>query len=168
VLVMRHARSPAALPTPETASPGNSTRERQLDEEGRRTAAAMGAALRALRVPVGDVLTSPAFRTRETARYMELASARSVAELGDNAQSMAGVTAAQGEWLRARTNERPRAGNTLLITHQPNLARAFPDWGPSLVEGVAIFRPDTTGATLVGRIRIDEWPSLAAGRPAPR
>src|SRR5262245_8934084 len=67
VLVMRHGSSPGTLPTKEQAHPGNTTLERQLDEAGLRDAAALGNALRALKVPIGSVLTSPAFRARETA-----------------------------------------------------------------------------------------------------
>ena len=162
VLVMRHASSPSALPSKEQARPGNTTLERQLDDAGRRDATAMGDALRALRIPIGIVLTSPAFRARETAALARLDAAKTADELGDNGQSMGGVTEAQAEWLRKKAAERPAAGNTVLVTHQPNLARAFPDWGASLQQGeAAILRPDGKGSfTVAGRIPIAEWPKL--------
>lgn len=162
VLVMRHGHSPRTQLTKEQAQPDNTTLERQLDETGRRDAAAMGDALRALKVPIGTVLTSPAYRARETAAVAKLTGAKPVDELGDNGQSMQGVTEAQAAWLRARASERPVAGNTILVTHQPNLTRAFPDWGASMDEGeTAILRPDGKGGfTLVGRIPIVEWPRL--------
>ncbi len=53
VLVMRHASSPREVPTKETANADNTKLERQLDEAGRRGAAAMGEAIRALRIPIG-------------------------------------------------------------------------------------------------------------------
>ena len=58
VLVMRHASSPREAPSRELANPDNVTRERQLDEAGRRGATEMGTALRALRIPIGAVLSS--------------------------------------------------------------------------------------------------------------
>jgi len=56
----------------------------------------------------------------------------------------------------------PRSGNTILVTHQPNLARAFPNWGPGVADGeTVVLRPDGKGTvTVVGRITIDEWPRL--------
>ena len=41
---------------------------------------------------------------------------------------MQGITEAQAGWLRSKVVELPRSGNTILVTHQPNLSRAFPDW----------------------------------------
>jgi phosphohistidine phosphatase SixA len=162
VLVMRHASSPSTLPSKEQARPGNATLERQLDDRGRREAAALGEALRALKVPVGTVWTSPAFRARETASMARLDAAKPADELGDNGQGMQGVSEGQAAWLRAKAAERPASGNTLLVTHQPNLARAFPEWGASLQQGeTAVLRPDGKGGfTLAGRIPIEEWPRL--------
>jgi len=162
VLVMRHASSPSTLPTKEQARPDNTTLERQLDDVGRRDAAAMGDALRALRVPIGAVLTSPAYRARETATVARLDGAKTADELSDNGQSMQGVTEAQGAWLRRKAGERPAAGNTILVTHQPNFARAFPEWGAGVQQGeTAILRPDGKGGfTLAGRIPIAAWAGL--------
>jgi phosphohistidine phosphatase SixA len=162
VLVMRHAKSPRETPTRDRAQPDNANLERQLDEEGRNGATAFGNALRALNVPVGTVLTSPAYRAVETVRFARLLPFRIVAELGDNGQSMQPITPAQIEWLRARVAERPESGNAVIVTHQPNLAAAFPDWGPSLAEGeIAIMKPDGRGgSTLVRRLRIEEWTRL--------
>lgn len=168
VLVMRHASAPRELPEPGTANPDNVDRERQLDAAGRAGATAMGAALRALPVPLGEVLTSPAYRARETVRYLGV-NAVPAAELGDNGQSMAGVTEAQAAWLRARVAQAPAAGrNTLLVTHNPNLSRAFPEWGPSVADGeTVVLRPDGAGrAAIAGRLGIGAWPGLVATRAA--
>jgi hypothetical protein len=64
VLVMRHASSPREAPSTETANSDNIRLERQLDEAGRRGATAMGDAIRALKIPIGTVLTSPTYRAR--------------------------------------------------------------------------------------------------------
>src|SRR5499427_3466980 len=68
VLVMRHASSPREVPDKQAANPDNSKPERQLDEVGRGTAIAMGKALRDLKIPIGNVLSSPTYRALETVR----------------------------------------------------------------------------------------------------
>ena len=49
----------------------------------------------------------------------------------------------------------------MIVTHMPNLSRAFPQ-ETGIADGEAlIFHPDGKGsATLVARIKIDEWPAL--------
>lgn len=167
VLVMRHASSPREVPAPDQARPDNTTPERQLDEAGRQGATAMGNALRALRVPLGTVFTSPTYRAVETVRMARFEQPVLVKELGDGGHSMTGITPAMAAWLTRKAAEVPKMGNTLLVTHQPNLSRAFPDWGASVADGeTVVLRPDGAGGfVVVGRIAIGEWPALlAAGR----
>jgi phosphohistidine phosphatase SixA len=124
----------------------------------------MGEALRELEVPIGDVFTSPTFRTLQTVRYLGFGDARLVEELGDGGSSMQpGADAKRSAWLRARVAEPPARGtNTLLVTHSPNLEGAFGEDAAGMEEGeVLIFRPQNGNAVVVGRIRIAEWPALA-------
>jgi phosphohistidine phosphatase SixA len=161
VLVMRHAQSPRQTPTAETASQGNDGLERQLDETGRATAAAMGRSLRALGIPIGPVWSSPTFRALETARHAGFADAQSVSELGD------GGGADGTAWLVARAATPPPAGtNSLMITHAPNLAGAFGEHAAGMADGeTLILRPDGAGGVeFIARVRIDDWPGLEAGR----
>ena len=60
----------------------------------------------------------------------------------------------------------PAGNNTVLVTHSPNLARAFPSVAADVSEGEAlVFGADGKGgAALMGRIKIDEWaPASVAG-----
>jgi len=161
VLVMRHASSPREVPDAKTANADNTKTERQLDETGRTTATKMGKAMRDLKIPIGDVLSSPTYRALETVRLAMWPNVMPIPELGDGGQSMQGVAEAQGSWLQKKVTEVPRSANTILVTHMPNLARAFPQ-----ISGVAdgetlVFRPDGKGnAPLIGRIKIEEWPGL--------
>jgi phosphohistidine phosphatase SixA len=162
VIVMRHARSPMMPPDKQAANPDNVKLERQLDAAGRADAIAMGKALRDLKVPIGDVLTSPTYRALETVRFAQLANPRAYEELGDGGQNMQGIAEAHAAWLRDKVSHAPsERTNTIIVTHMPNLARAFPAWG-AVAEGEAtILHPDGKGGTeLVGRIRIEDWPKF--------
>jgi phosphohistidine phosphatase SixA len=157
VIVMRHASSPREVPNKQTANPDNVKLERQLDEAGRAGSVAMGRALRDLKIPLGDVLTSPTYRALETVRLAQLADPRTQTELGDGGQSMQGVTDAQAAWLRDRVTHLPSGTNTIIVTHMPNISRAFPGWG-AVEDGEAVIVG--AGDRVVGRIKIDEWPRL--------
>jgi len=162
VFVMRHASSPREAPSKQAANADNVTAERQLDEEGRTTAIAMGKALRDLKIPVGEVLSSPTYRALETVKYAQLGSAKTYPELGDNGRSMQGGTEAQNAWLQKRVTEFPAGSNTIIVTHFPNLTGALPQWAAGVADGEAlVLGPDGKGgATLVARIKIEEWPAL--------
>jgi phosphohistidine phosphatase SixA len=161
VIVMRHATSPRQPPDKQAANADNVTVERQLDEAGRASATAMGEALRRLKIPIGDVLTSPTYRARETVRLARLPEAKPSAELGDNGQSMKVTADDQAAWLRKQVTGFPRGTNTILVTHMPNIAGAFPDAGAVADGESLVFGPDGKGgARIVGRVRIEEWPSL--------
>jgi phosphohistidine phosphatase SixA len=159
---MRHASSPRDAPDQQSADADNVNRERQLDEAGQASAIAMGNALRKLKIPIGEVFTSPTYRARETVRLLQLPAPQAIAELGDGGKSMQGVTEAQSAWLRKKVSQLPTATNTLIVTHAPNMTRAFPQWTSGLADGEAlIFGSDGKGgATLLGRIKIEEWPRI--------
>jgi len=165
VIVMRHASSPRQAPDKQNANPDNLKAERQLDQEGRTTATAMGQALRALKIPIGDVYTSPTYRALETVRYARLGNVHPVPELGDNGQSMAGGTEAQAAWLQKQVVQllqNAKGSNRMIVTHLPNLTKAFPQWAEGMADGeAAILGPDGKGgATVLGRIKIEEWPAI--------
>jgi phosphohistidine phosphatase SixA len=167
VLVIRHANSPATRPDATTAAPGNTRFERQLNENGHKTAHAMGEALKALRVPIGAVLSSPTFRTLETVRELAVGMPNTFNLLGDGSQGYEFSSFEDSaRFMRVRSAEVPAAGtNTLIVTHLPNVQAAFGDATGDIEEGEAIvFRPDGTTGTQVARIKIDEWPRLAARR----
>jgi phosphohistidine phosphatase SixA len=162
-LVVRHASSPRETPDRRSANPDNVNLERQLDERGRETATTMGEAIRALKIPIGAVLTSPAYRAQETVRLARLPNPQPQVELGDGGQSMQGVTQSQTAWLKKKVREFPRGTNTILVTHLPNMSGAFPQWTAGLADGeTLVFGPDAHGAAMVvARIKIEQWPHLS-------
>lgn len=169
VIVMRHAHAPATPPPEAQADAANVAHERQLDQAGRASAAAMGAALRRLRIPVGRVWSSPTYRARQTVQLAGLPKAQLAPELGDMGQSMQAAAADQGAWLRGKASDQPAAKtNTVIVTHQPNIAAAFGDVAKGVGDGGAlVFRPARGKLPLlVGKLAIEDWPKLADAPPA--
>ena len=164
VLVMRHASSPAMPPDKASADRENTTLERQLDENGRNTARAMGSAIKALHLPIREIFSSPTYRALETVRMAGLPQARAVAELGDGGQSMKPLQASPAAWLRNIVSQAPPPGtDRMIVTHAPNIAGAFGASVADVADGeILVFRPDGNGdAMLAGRIKIEDWPALA-------
>ena len=156
VLYLRHTRTPAdAVDQPDPV--GDCSRQRLLDDAGRADARALGAAVRALEVPVGEVLASPFCRTVETA---ELAFGRAVTEDGllSPTPSTRGRTT---RVLRELLSTVPDDGeNTVLVGHLTNLqllSTASPEEG-----GTVVLRPDGEGFVLVGSVPPQGWQDLAA------
>lgn len=157
IIVMRHASSPREVPGKAAANPDNLKPERQLDQEGRSSATAMGKALRDLQIPIGTIFSSPTYRALETIRYAQLGKPQPIPELGDNGKSMSGGTEAQAAWLRKKVTESPKGTNTVIVTHMPNMSRAFPDSTSGLADGEAlIFGPNG----VVARVKIEDWSKL--------
>jgi phosphohistidine phosphatase SixA len=165
VFLLRHAHSPASPPAKEIGDASNLSLERQLDEQGRDTAKAMGEAIKKLHIPIGLVLSSPTYRAMETVRLAGLGPARPTSQLGDGGQSMMrDAVGGQASWLRRTVASQPKFGsNTLLVTHMPNIQTAFPEDAADLSDGeMLVFHPENEGGTkLVAKIKIEDWPSLA-------
>jgi Histidine phosphatase superfamily (branch 1) len=167
VLLLRHASSPSTPPTVTSAERDNSKLERQLDGTGRASAQAMGKAIKALGIPIEKVWSSPTYRARETVRLAGLPNPVIEAELGDGGQNMQASSTDQTAWLRAKVAERPRAGwNTIIVTQFPNIMAVFGQRASGLADGEAlVIRPDDADKSeIVGRLKIEEWPALAAQR----
>lgn len=166
VILMRHANSPQTPPGPGQVDPENTKHERQLDDAGREAARAMGEAFKRLQIPVGVVWSSPTYRALETVRLAQLPTPQTFDELGDAGKSMSGdASGARGAWLRARVSKPTTQGtDTVVITHYPNIMEVFSKDVSGLGEGEAlILKPDgASGASLVGRVKMEEWPQLVA------
>ncbi|UCD79589.1 MAG: histidine phosphatase family protein [Desulfobacterales bacterium] len=136
---------------------------RQLSEAGRKTAGTIGEAMRALQIPIGQVIASPYCRTVETARNMKLGPVETTTDIMNLrvAEYFGGTSA-----IAARTNRRlsippPTNTNTVLVAHGNVLVTAT-DVYPGEAEAI-VFRPEGNGDwTFVARITPQEWARLAA------
>jgi len=138
-------------------------RVRQLSEDGRRTAAAVGRAIRSLGIPVGRVLASPYCRTVETANLMRLGKVETTTDIMNlRVAEFFGGREAIVARARKRLAAPPAPGtNTVLVAHG-NVAREATPVYPDEAEG-AVFQPDGNGDfRYVGRIGPREWTELAA------
>jgi phosphohistidine phosphatase SixA len=162
VIVMRHAKSPHASPTKDIAAPGNIRLERQLDETGRITAAAMGDAIRRLNIPIAGVFSSPTYRALETVRRAKFPNPRVCTELGNAGHGMREASGDESQWLKRQVMRWPERGNAVFVTHSPNIKAAFPQFAEGMGSGEALVleKDDHGGIKLLKRIKIEKWPAL--------
>lgn len=131
--------------------------QRNLTDAGRADARAIGAAIRSLGIPVGEVLASPFCRTRETAQLIFGRDTVSSAVRGGPASAEGG----RYDELKALL-ARPVAGNVNLAIASHGNPFAAVAGSPYLAEGeVAVIEPrGDAGFRVVARIRKDGWIEL--------
>jgi broad specificity phosphatase PhoE len=165
VVYFRHADTGPAIPEPPGATIGRCETQRNLNDDGRAQARAIGKAFRALAIPVGKVLSSELCRCWETAqlafgRY-ELAPTLTGVRRGPEYEQ-ARRTASAG--LRVLLSTPPPAGqNTVLVSHGFNLIDLEGLYLSTQGEA-AVYRPQSDGYRLLGRILPEEWTALAAAQ----
>jgi len=160
VVYFRHAATDQSQDDAGLADLDDCTRQRNLDDRGRKQSRAIGSAFRALAIPVGDVLTSEYCRTRETAELAFGRYADEPALTGFPGESDPGYEG-QLEATRELLGRAAPEGNTVLVAHAKNLEAAA---GVSLDEGdAAVFEPLGAGMfRYLGRVPASAWPQLAA------
>lgn len=156
VLYFRHAATDMSKNDAGMTSFDDCPTQRNLVDRGRDDARAIGAAIRALGIPIGKVRASPFCRTVETA---ELAFGRA-----EKTSEVRGGPArpddpARYAPLRKLLSQRPARGtNDVIVSHgNPFHAVAGP---PYLAEGeAAVVEPAGDGFRVVARIRVEDWPA---------
>jgi phosphohistidine phosphatase SixA len=169
VIYFRHAATDQDAPSDAAADLARCETQRNLSAKGREQAAQIGAAIRALRIPVGSVLASPFCRTKDTAR---LAFGRFA--VSQDLYFVIGAEASETKRLAGALHQLlstpPPAGtNAVLVSHSANLLEAAGIFAKP--EGAAyVFRPLPHGEfEAVARILPEDWRSVAQlGRAAAR
>lgn len=140
----------------------DSSRVRQLSDEGRRTARAVGEYMRALRIPIGKVLASPYCRTVETAELMALGSVETTTDIMNlRVAEYFGGRDAILKRARSRLAMLPPPGTNIALIAHGNVARGATDVYPDEAEA-AVFRAHGDGDfTFVGRLTPAQWAQLA-------
>ena len=141
------------------------TGERQLSEEGRAQAKAIGEAMHKLSIPVGVVMTSPLQRAVDTGTLLGYGSTTTNPDLGESGPALSPEeNARRADAMRKLAGQRPADKNLVLVSHKPNILEAFgKDWS-NVTEGEAsVFEPDGKGGhKLIVRVKSDEWNGLQA------
>ena len=137
--------------------------QRNLLDKGRAEARRIGAAVKRLELPIGEVMASPYCRTVETAT-LAFGRARKMPEARGGPVQSADSERYAG--LRALLSTPPMPGsNNVVVSHgNPFHALAGP---PYLAEGeAAVLRPlGNSRFEVVAPIRLDDWDRLAAALP---
>jgi len=162
VIFLRHAPTELGNIPDSAENIARCDTQRNLSKEGKKTAQSIGLALRKLRIPVGEVRSSPFCRCKDTA---QLAFGRYKIDrnlyftLNIHADARKQLTAATRQLLTAKPA--PRL-NTVLVSHSANLREAAGYWPKP--EGTAyIFRPGPENSmTAVARMEPKDWETLAA------
>jgi len=146
--------------------------QRQLSEKGRDMARQIGAAIKQLGIPVGEIYTSKLNRAIETGKLLSGKDVKPVDALTDSgagsAAAMANPAAGNakaGLAMRELVNAAPKAGtNTFMVTHKTNIADAFGKEAGDVQEGEAfIYRSGGPApAALVSRVKASFWTDQAA------
>jgi broad specificity phosphatase PhoE len=160
ILYFRHAATDFGQNDEKMTGYEDCATQRNLTDRGRADARAIAVALRALAIPIGEVLASPFCRTMETAQLIFGRGTASAAVRGEPAQT-------DSPWRYAALRELlaapvPRATNLAIVSHG-NPFRAVVG-GPYLAEGeAAVIEPrGSDGFRVVARVHFDEWNQLAA------
>jgi phosphohistidine phosphatase SixA len=152
VVLIRHGLTTPGVGDPPGFRLGECATQRNLVDEGRREAERLGAALRARRVPVARVLSSPWCRCVETARIafgVEPAIDDALANLFDRPGNRERQVAA----FRKLVADVPAQGNVFLVTHGSTTA-AFTGINQATAEMV-IVTPEAGGRYRVaGRLAV--------------
>jgi hypothetical protein len=147
--------------------------QRQLNEKGRSTAREIGAALKKLGVPIGEVYTSRLNRAVETGRLIGGKDVSPLDALTDSSAGSAsgmanpdGNNAKAGRAVRDLVDAAPGPGlNNIAVTHKTNVTDAFGQEFADIGEGEAlIYRTSASGsAVFVARVQAKQWSALAGG-----
>ncbi len=161
VIYMRHARTETDYADQISAKMGNCATQRVLSAEGWADARGIGAAVAALGIPVGDVLSSEYCRAWQTA---DLAFGHHVATDALNFEPAENYDPAQISAMSARItpllSAKPKDGNLAIVGHDDPFEAAtgiYPE-----PQGVAyVIRPDGAGGfAVLGHIDPADWSKL--------
>lgn len=137
------------------------SRVRQLSDAGRQRAMSTGQAIRALGIPVSEIIASPYCRTMQTARLMKLGKVDSSTDVMNlRVAEYFGGRPAIISTARALLASAPDTDSNRVIVAHGNVAQAATPVYPGEGEGI-VFQPDGKGSfTFVGRLTPEDWSQL--------
>lgn len=161
--------------TPAQAASHDCAAQSELSATGRQHAGEIGAAMRALNLPIGAVRTARLCRTEATGRLLNIAPVTDDDRLDASSTwvNRGGAAAEQHATLQVLSEQPPAGKDVVLISSALDIPQPQPAVLRELRPGeTAVFRPGLAGkATLLARIGESAWPKLlqavATVPPAP-
>ena len=144
ILFIRHPKTNADQADIDPLHIDNVKAQRQLSDEGRKQAKDLGAALRALKIPVGTVLSSKFWRAQEAATLLAVGKVQASIELSEGGLVVSpNENQRRAQALKKLLATAPPAGqNVVIMSHKPNLQDAAGKDLGDVAEGeVVIFQP---------------------------
>lgn len=139
-------------------------RMRQLSETGRRTAERVGAAFRALRIPVGSVASSPYCCCMDTARAFDFGEVEATEDLVNTlvAEQVGGREAIRQGAVARLSRIPPEGRNTVLVSH--GFVFLLVGLNRPGEAGSVVLRPGGEGRfEVVAELAADDWVRLSEG-----
>jgi broad specificity phosphatase PhoE len=152
VVLVRHGLTTPGVGDPDGFKPGDCGTQRNLVDAGREEAARLGAALRARKVPVARVLSSPWCRCIETAQ-IAFGTEPAVDDALANLFGDASNRDRQLAQFRRIVATAPREGNLFLVTHGSTTA-AFTGINQGTAEMVIVTPEGDERYRVAGRLAI--------------
>jgi phosphohistidine phosphatase SixA len=165
VIVLRHGATHADQADTDPLNFANVAKQRQLNDEGRALAKAIGESMRKLGIPVGQVQTSMFQRAVDTGTLLGFGEVKASPDISEG-----GLVVTPNENNRRAAAFRklvgvpPMAGsNVVIVSHKPNIMDAFgKDWFDVREGEASVFKPDGNGGyKLIVRVQANEWGKLA-------
>ena len=154
-VILRHARTDRSFQEERAYVPKERSAQRNLTDEGVRDAALMGVVFRKYGITFAEVISSPMFRTVETA---EMA-------VGKPDTTMVLRVFPSTPEQAALVAKAPKPGtNRLLVTHHFVIETHVPGISPGEIaesEAAVVRRTSGGKVELVGRITLEDWRALA-------
>jgi phosphohistidine phosphatase SixA len=165
VIYMRHPRTNGDQADTDPLNLDNIKAQRQLTDEGRKQAKAVGKAFRALKIPVDKVVTSKFHRAYEAGKLLDVAEVTTSIDISERGLVVSpNENNRRAKALRQLLGTTPTTGkNAVIVGHKPNLIDAGGKDFVDTSEGEAlIFQPLGDGKfKLVGRVTVDKWSQWA-------
>jgi phosphohistidine phosphatase SixA len=166
VIVFRHGATHQDQADTDPLNLKNVAQQRQLNDQGRELARAIGNDMRKLKIPVGQVHTSMFNRAIETGTLLGFGAVTTTADVSEGGLVVTPIeNNRRAAALRKLAATAPPAGsNGVIVSHKPNIMDAFgKDWFDIREGEASIFKPDGSGGyKLVARVQANEWAKLAA------
>jgi phosphohistidine phosphatase SixA len=167
VIVIRHGATYPDQADTDPLNHKNIAQQRQLNDDGRIKARALGDALRKLQIPVAEIQTSLFNRAVETGTLIGLGTVTSSVDITEGGLVVTPIenTRRQQALRKLAATNPPAGSNVIIVTHKPNILDAFgKDWFEIREGEASVFKPEGTSYKLIARAQMDDWSKFAAAK----